>query len=130
MLHGIFIASLIIAVVQLVKESLEKPIPLENLENKILMKQDKKNGISDKELRKNIRNGKYILNENYSAPPRTKEGYVIVEDNISYKEDCEKYGWVEARFMAKKGKYNLSEEEKKKEEERVDKKYKNVYLIK
>lgn len=130
MLHGIFIASLIIAIVQLIKESLEKPIPLENFANKELMKQDEKNGISDKELWKNIRNGKYIVHENYSAPPMDDDGHVIIQNNILYEEDCKKYGWIEARFMAKKGKYNLSQEELEKEKRRIDKKYHNIYLMK
>lgn len=130
MLHGIFIISLIIAIIQLIKESLEKPIPLENFSNKILIKQDEKNGASDNELWKNIKNGKYVVNEKYSAPPRNKYGDVVIQNNILYNNDVEKYGVIEANFMAKKGKYNLSEEELKKEEHRVNKKYKNIYLIK
>lgn len=125
---GIF--AVVFLLYQLIKEACEPTIPKENFANKDLLERDKRSGISDKQLWKNIKNGKYVLNETYSPPPRNEYGHVIIQNNILYEQDCKKYGWIEAKFLAKKGKYNLSQEELEAEKHREKKKYKEIYLIK
>ncbi len=59
MLNGIFIVSIIMAVIQLVKEAFEPTIPAENWENKELYYKDILDGVPVEQRMKNVKNGKY-----------------------------------------------------------------------
>lgn len=119
MFDGLFIASLIGTIAQAVKEAGQPVIPAENWANEELIRKDRMNNISEKEFSKNLANGKYKLTETYPEPHRDKGGKIIIENGLLYKEDVKKYGVCQAQQWVKQGKYNLTPEELKKEEERV-----------
>lgn len=121
MLDGLFIASLIGTCVQLVKESLEKPIPAENWANKELYHEDLVNGVSIEQRMKNLKNGRYKLVEQYPEPHRDSNGKIIIENNLLYKQDLLKYGGAQTMKWVKQGKYNLTPEELEKEHKRIKK---------
>lgn len=129
MFDGLFIASLIGTGVQLLRESLEKPIPAENWANKELYHQDLMNGVSVEERMKNLKNGKYKLVENRQEPHRDVDGKIIIENCLLYNEDIKKYGAYQTYKWVEQGKYNLDAEGLKKEEERIKKKYKDLYSL-
>lgn len=119
MFDGLFIASLIGTIAQAIKEARQPVIPAENWANEELIRKDRMNNISEKEFSKNLANGKYKLTETYPEPHRDKDGKIIIENGLLYKEDVKKYGVCQAQQWVKQGKYNLTPEELKKEEERV-----------
>ena len=129
MLHGLFIASIIGTCVQVIKEVCEPTIPAENWTNKELIHKDRMDGISEKEFSKNLANGKYKLVENYPEPHRDKDGKIIIENSLLYNNDLKKYGAVQTMKWVKQGKYNLTPEELKKEEERIKKEYDYLYSL-
>lgn len=129
MLHGLFIASIIGTCVQVIKEVCEPTIPAENWTNKELIHKDRMDGISEKEFSKNLANGKYKLVENYPEPHRDKDGKIIIENSLLYNNDLKKYGAVQTMKWVKHGKYNLTPEELKKEEERIKKEYDYLYSL-
>lgn len=129
MLDGLFIASLIGTVVQMFKESSQPVIPAENWMNKELIHQDKMNGISEKEFSRNLANGKYKSTETYPEPHRDLNGKIIIENCKLYKEDVKKYGAYQAHKWMRQGKYNLTPEEVKKEEERFKKEMERLYSL-
>ena len=55
------ILSAIFAIIQLVREACEKPIPAENWANKELYYEDIAKGVPVEQRMKNVRNGKYKL---------------------------------------------------------------------
>lgn len=61
MFNLVFIISIICAVVQLVKEKCEKPIPAENWANKELYYKDIADGVPVEQRMRNVRNGKYKI---------------------------------------------------------------------
>ena len=127
MLDGLFIASLIGTLYQGVKEKLEPTIPAENWANKELYHKDLMAGVSVEQRMKNLKNGKYKLVENYPEPHRDKNGKIIIENSQLYYDDVKTYGAYQAQQWVKQGKYNLSPEELKKEEERIKKKLEHLY---
>lgn len=129
MLDGLFIASLIGSLCQVVKEKLEPTIPAENWANRELYHQDIMNGVSVEERMKNLKNGKYKLVENYPEPHRDKDGKVIIENSQLYYDDVQKYGAYQAQKWVKQGKYNLSPEELEKEHKRIQEKFKKLYNL-
>ena len=129
MLHGLFIASLIGTCVEAIKEAFEKPVPAENWANKELYQKDLISGMSIKQLMKNVENGKYRLVENYPEPHKTKDGKIIIENNLLYKEDLKKYGVQQTMKWVKQGRYNLTPEELEKERERLKKEYDYLYSL-
>lgn len=129
MLHGLFIASIIGTCVQIIKEICEPTIPAENWTNKELIHKDRMSGISEKEFYKNLANEKYKLVENYPEPHRDKYGKIIIENCLLYDKDLKEYGSVQTMKWVKQGKYNLTPEELKKEEERIKKKYDYLYSL-
>lgn len=129
MLHGLFIASIIGTCVQVIKEVCEPTIPAENWTNKELIHKDRMSGISEKEFSNNLANGKYKLVENYPEPHRDKDGKIIIENSLLYNNDLKRYGAVQTMKWVKQGKYNLTTEELKKEEERIKKKYDYLYSL-
>ena len=129
MLDGLFIASLIGTVVQVIQEARQPVIPAENWANKELIYQDRLKNISEKEFSRNLANGKYKLTETYPEPHRMEDGRIIIENCKLYNEDVKKYGAVQAQKWVKQGKYNLEPEELKKEEERIKKEFEHLYSL-
>ena len=132
MLHGLFIAALISTCVNKIKRVFEPTITAEQRANKKLLDQDIIKGVPYKQIKKNIKNGKYRLTETqveqHSKPHRNLvSGKIIIENNLLYKEDLEKYGAYQTHQWAKQGKYNLTSAELKKEEERIKKYLENLY---
>lgn len=119
MFDGLFIASIVGTIAQAIKEARQPVIPAENWANEELIRKDRMNNISEKEFSKNLANGKYKLTKTYPEPHRDKDGKIIIENGLLYKEDVKKYGVCQAQQWVKQGKYNLTPEELKKEEERV-----------
>lgn len=130
MLDGLFIASLIGTCYQAIKEACTPTIPAENWANKELIHKDRMAGISEKDFSKNLANGKYKLTETYPEPHRDpKNGKIIIENTLLYEEDVRKYGAYQAHKWVRQGKYNLTPEELKKEEERIRKKFEYLYSL-
>lgn len=130
MLDGVFIASLIGTCVQAIKDAFEPTISAENWANKELYYEDLMNGVSAEQRMKNVKNGRYKLVENYPEPHRDPvNGKIIIENCKLYDEDLSRYGAVQTMKWVKQGKYNLSPEELKKEEERIKKKYEYLYSL-
>ena len=126
----LFAVSIIGTITQVIKEACTKPIPAENWANKELYHKDIMNGVSIEQRIKNLENGKYKLTETYPEPHRDpKSGKIVIENYKLYYEDAEKYGAWQAQQWVKQGKYNLSPEELKKEEERIKDKYKYLYSL-
>ena len=107
MLEGLFIASLIGTIIQIIKEAFERTIPAENWANKELYYKDMMDGVSIGQRIKNAENGKYILTEIYPEPHRDSNGKIIIENYKLYKEDVRNYGAVKAQIWMKQGKYNM-----------------------
>lgn len=129
MLDGLFIASLVGSVVQIFKEANQKTIPAENWANKELYHEDLMSGMSGEQLMKNVHNGKYKLTETYPEPHRGKDGKIVIENTLLYKEDLKKYGAYQTYKWVEQGKYNLTPEELKKEHERLDEYFKKLYNL-
>lgn len=130
MLGLLFAVSAVVTVAQLVKESCEKPIPAENWGNMDLWREDVIKGVPIEQRMKNLENGKYKLKEKYPEPHRDpKSGKIIIENCKLFDEDCKKYGVVQAYKWVDQGKYNLTQEELKKEEERIREHYKKLFDI-
>ena len=128
MLDGLFIASIIGALYQGVKETLEPTIPAENWANKELYHKDLMAGVPVEQRMKNLKNGKYKLVENYPEPHRDPvSGKIIIENSKLYEEDVMKYGGYQAQQWVKQGKYNLTPEELQKEKERIKKEFEHLY---
>lgn len=130
MLHGIFIASLIGTCVQAIKEACQPIIPAENWANKDLIYKDRMNGVSEKQILKNVENGKYKITKTYPEPHRDpKTGKIIIENCRMYYDDVKKYGAYQAQQWVKQGKYNLTPEELEKEHEYYKKKMEYLYSL-
>ena len=125
----LFITSLIGSLIQYTKESLTPTIPAENWANKELYHQDIMNEVPIKQRMKNLENGKYKLTETHPEPHRDKDGKIIIENCLLYEEDFKKYGALQTHKWVKQGKYNLTSEELKKEEERIKAKYEYLYNL-
>ena len=127
-MFGLFgLVSLVGTCCQLVKEKLTPSIPAENWSNYDLYHQDMMNGVSIEQRMENLKNGKYKLTEDYPEPHRDENGKIIIENSLLYEEDCKNYGVYQAHKWMKQGKYNLTPEELKKEEERIKKQFE--YLL-
>lgn len=126
-LRGVF--SIISTIAQLIKEGTAPTIPAENWANKELIRQDRMRGISEKEFSRNLANGKYRLTQTYPEPHRDANGKIIIENSLLYKEDVKKYGAAQAMEWVRQGKYNLTPEELAVEEERIRKKFENLYKL-
>lgn len=129
MLFGLFAASVIGTLAQVIKEAREPVIPAENWANKELIHKDRMRNISEKEFSRNLANGKYKMNEVYPEPHRDANGKIIIENSLLYEEDSNKYGAYQAYQWMLKGKYNLTPEELKKEHERIRKKREYLYSL-
>lgn len=58
-----------------------------------------------------------------------KTGKIVIENSQQYYEDVKNHGAYQAQQWVKQGKYNLTPEELKKEEERLKKKYEYLYKL-
>ena len=126
----LFIVSIVGTAVQLIKETCTKTIPAENWANKELYHKDIMDGVPIEQRMKNLENGKYKLTEVYPEPHRDHaSGKIMIENCKLYYEDVEKYGAYKAQQWVKQGKYNLTPEELKKEEERIKAKYERLYSL-
>lgn len=124
----LFIVSIVGTVVRLVKESLTKPVPAENWANKEIYHKDIMDGVPIEQRMKNLENGKYKLKEVYPKPHRDPvSGKIMIENCKLYYEDVYKYGAYKAQQWANQGKYNLSQDELKKE--RIKAKYEEQYSL-
>jgi hypothetical protein len=126
----LLVASAVYTVVQVVKESFERPVPAENWANKELYHKDMMDGVSIEQRMKNLENGKYKLVKNHPEPHRDPvSGKIIIENYKLYNEDVKKYGAYRAQQYVEQGKYNLSPEELKKEQERIKAHYERLYSL-
>ena len=124
MFDTLFIVSIIGSAVQAFKETNTPAIPAENWANEELYHKDIMNGVSVEQRMKNLENGKYRLTEKYPEPHRDPQtGQIIIENCKLYYDDIDKYGMAKAKKWAEQGKYNLSGEALKKENERIKKRY-------
>lgn len=123
------VVSLIGTCCQLIKESFEPTIPAENWSNYDLYHQDMMDGISVEQRMENLKNGKYKLTETYPEPHRDENGKIIIENSQLYNEDIKNYGAYQAMKWVKQGKYNLTPEELKKEEERIKKHFEYLFNL-
>lgn len=132
-MFGLFIVSLIVTCVQLIKEVCEKPVPAENWGNKDLYYEDLMNGVPIEQCMENLKNGKYILNESdnesHREPHRNEKGKIIIENCLLYKEDLKKYGAHQTHKWVEQGKYNLYGEELEKEEKRIKESFERLYKL-
>lgn len=117
-LLGIF--SILSTMVDGIKDAFSTPIPAENWANKDLQYQDRMNGMSEKEILKNARNGRYILTVKYPIPHRDERGKIIIENCTLWHKDLNKYGAVETYKWVDQGKYNLTTEERKVENAKIE----------
>ena len=130
MFDALFLVSIVGTIAQAVKDSFTKPIPAENWANKELYHKDIMDGVSIEQRMKNLKNGKYKLTETNPEPHRDPvSGKIMIENCKLYHEDVEKYGAYKAQQWVKQGKYNLSQDELKKEEERIKSKYRQRYSL-
>lgn len=129
MLKGLFLFSLFSTCKQIITEACAPRIPAENWANEELIRQDRMNGISEKEFSRNLANGKYRITETYPEPHRMKDGRIIIENCKLYDEDVRKYGVPQAHKWMRQGKYNLTPEEVEKENERFQKEMEYLYSL-
>ena len=124
------IVSLVSTCCQLIKEAFEPNVPADNWSNYDLYHQDMMKGVPVEQRMKNLKNGKYKLTESYPEPHRDDNGKIIIENGLLYNEDVKKYGAYQAHKWMQQGKYNLSPEELKKEEERIKKHFDYLFSLK
>ena len=130
MFDGLFIASLIATCIQGIKEVCKPTIPAENWANKELYHQDMMNNVPIEQRMKNLKNGKYKLTQIYPEPHKDSvSGKIIIENETLYHEDVKNYGAVQAQKWVEQGKYNLTPEEFKKEQEKIKKNFEYLYNL-
>ena len=108
------------------KEKLEPKPPENCLSNMELFQQDVLNGVPSEQRMKNMQNGKYVQRNVYPEPHRDKDGKIIIDDMDSFNRDKINLGALEAYNRAKRGAYNLSQEEIEKNRQKVEEKYKKL----
>lgn len=121
MFGGLFIVSLFCTCYQAIKEACTPTISAEQWGNKDLIHKDIMEGNSDM-LAKNAKNGKYVVTEKYPEPHRDSNGKIIIENCDLWRKDLFEYGAYQVSKWVKQGKYNLSPDELKKQEEKIKKK--------
>ena len=129
MFGGLFIISFIGSCIQMVKEACEPTIPVENWANKELYHRDIMDGVSAEQRMKNLRNGKYRMTTTYPEPHRDASGKIIIENCTLYYDDIEKYGGTQVMKWVEQGRYNLTLEELKKENERIKARLEYLYSL-
>lgn len=132
MLHGLFLFNIIGSCVQAIKEATTPIIPDENWADREQMNKDRMNGMSEKEILKNIERGKYkvscpVKHEEPHRDPKT--GKIVIENDDLWQEDLIKYGATQTQRWVEQGKYNLSPEKLKEKREEWAKEMKDLYGI-
>lgn len=126
----LFITSIIVSGVQAIKEACTSTIPAENWVNKELYYQDMVNGVSAEQRLKFVEQGKYRMENTYPEPHRDPvSGKIIIENDLLYQEDLRKYGGYKVQQWVNQGKYNLSHEELKREQERLKARFEYLYSL-
>ena len=116
-MHLIGIIAIIYVIYHLIKEACAPTITVEQWANKELYKQDQLNGMSEKELERNLRKGRYYIpNEIFDAyptPHREPDGKhrLNIENCELHREEVKKYGAIQVHQWAEQGKYNLNTKE-------------------
>jgi hypothetical protein len=124
------VVSIVCTTVQAIKDAFTPTIPAENWANKELYYKDVANGVPIEQRMKNLENGKYKMANTYPEPHRDPvSGKIVIENCKLYNEDVKKYGAYKAQQWVKQGKYNLSPEELKKEQERIKAHYEYLYSL-
>lgn len=128
-LLGIF--SIISTCVQGIKEACTPVIPADNWANKELMDKDRASGMSEDQIMRNVKNGRYMLRVAYPVPHREQNGQrrIIIENDELYREDINEVGAYQARKWMEQGKYNLNAEELEIATLKIERKYQYLYSI-
>lgn len=114
-----WLVSLISVGVPWTKEKMTKATPAENWANKELMHKDRMNGMSEKEILRNVDLGRYYIPKEvfaaYPVPHREPDGNrrIMIENCELHRNDIKQYGAYQAYKWVEQGKYNLNEEELK-----------------
>lgn len=120
----LFAASIIGTCIEIIKERNAPTVPAENWANKNLYHKDMADGVPIEQVMKNVQNGRYKITETYPEPHKDPvSGKIIIENCSLYNRDLRNYGAAKTMEWVKQGKYNLTPEELKKENERIEKKY-------
>ena len=119
MLIGLCIIAFISTIVQIIKEESATEIPSDYWKNQDLISKDISSGISSKKIRQNLANGKYKMDVQYPEPHKDENGRIIIENCKQYDEDMKVYGVTQTMMWVRQGKYNLTLEELRKEDERI-----------
>ena len=124
------IASILHTCYQGIKEAVEPVVPAENWANKELYHQDMMNGVPIEKRMKYVQQGRYKLEKTHPEPHRDPEtGKIIIENCKLYNQDLRNYGAYTTHKWLSEGKYNLTPEELKKERERIDKEWEELYRL-
>ena len=129
MLGGLFVCGLIGSCIGAIKENNKSEIPAENWANKELYHKDIMDGVPTEQIMRNVRNGKYKEIKKYPKPPKTSDGRNIIQNSRLYNEDMKNYSAYQVQKWVEQGKYNLSPEELKKEQEYWEKKMDYLYSL-
>lgn len=129
MFDGLFIMSIIGSAIQLIKESGSKKVAFDNVANKELYNNDILDGVSYEQRTKNMYNGKYKQLNNYTEPHRNSNGKIIIENCKLFEQDKQMYGVEQTYKWMEQGKYNLTSEEVKKENERIDRELEYLFSL-
>lgn len=120
----LLIVSIIGTTAQAIKEACTPTIPAENWANKELYHDDVMNGVTMEQRMKNLENGKYKLTNPYPQPHRDPvSGQIIIDNCKLYYKDVRDFGAYKARLWMEQGKYNLTPEELRAEEENIKAEY-------
>lgn len=113
-MHLLGIVAIIYTIYQLIKEACEPTLSAEHWANKDLEHRDRMNGMSEKEILKNARKGRYYIPKEvfqaYPVPHREPDGQhrLIIENCELHKADVAQYGASQAKKWLEQGKYNLN----------------------
>ena len=129
MFDFLFAMSIVDSIRELFQEASAPTIPAENWANKELYHKDIINGVSAEQRMENLKKGKYKAVETHPEPHRDINGKIIVENELLYNEDLERYGAIQTQKWVKQGKYNLAPNELKKEKERIEKYYDYLFSL-
>ena len=135
-MHLLAIVSIIAVLGGLFKESLFTPtLSAEHWANKELQHRDRMSGMSEKEILKNARNGRYYIPKEvlqaYPVPHRESGGSrkIIIENCELHRADIAQYGAYQAQKWVEQGKYNLNPEELEIADLLIDRYFQELYSI-
>lgn len=115
---------------ELIQEKCTPVIPAENWQNRELMQKDILNpDCSNKQLIRNLANGKYRKPEQAAEPHRDRAGNIIIDNTVLFWEDVNlhQYSIAQIERFKQSGRYNLTAEESQMQrEQRKRKRYKDL----